>query len=447
MATPTFQGVDRVLTEDQERLDRPDFDATMQLVDEAVQRQLGALMGYGGGLTSPPKMTLSLVGAPKTITFGPFQYYLSTQPWQDDGVTFKGWKGGFFTFDPAAGSQLSSLDISAVYAAAAAGDALNCYPYVYVRPVATAADTDARRKWTTGDKPVSMKTRSRVRHEFKVATTPPETAINAGWAPILRLYAWSAFAQADPGTPAFHFLSCFDGSGLVGGTGDTAPGFTDNGTTAVQALLAVEAGTETLPALASTAVFNGGPPNKSMGLIQLLHVVRSRLVKLLDTTRASHWYDNPIGVTSTGISKGIRQLVDDNVTQAALVASQTALLATMPTVISFKVSWDSVEGLWVAGVPAGWTVANGGEVAASAHDASFALTLMPYLCVITGVQATPYMYANDINLNGPFVTKAWDTTVDAIPRFRVYNSQLVDAGQYMQAKWGICITLTLKRTV
>ena len=77
--------VDRVRTEAQEVLVRQDFDGTLALADEGLQRTLGALLGYGSGVTSPATVDVSGVttSAPQILRLGTLQYYISVPTWQD----------------------------------------------------------------------------------------------------------------------------------------------------------------------------------------------------------------------------------------------------------------------------------------------------------------------------------------------------------------------------
>lgn len=296
--------VDRVRTEAQERLDKPDFDGVMSLVDEAVGRSLGALLGYGSGVTSPPSVDASGVtsSAPQFLRIGSFQYYVSVPTWSDDGLTFRGWRGSFVTFDASASGQNTYLDISAAYANRT--DPVAGQPGIYAKPLMLDMDTDGRRKWqSTADAAVSMKTRSRIRTLLRLSTDTPEHSSNTGWALVGQL-GWSGT------TPTISWRSWMDNalaeahavdenSSLVSGL----ESFKVAESTNVKLLDALVTGTTLVDAVNGGKVFAGAGTQRDMGLIQTLTLLRQRLARILanstDDAVLSVWWSNPAATIAT----------------------------------------------------------------------------------------------------------------------------------------------------
>lgn len=286
--------IDKVKTTAQLRLDRPDFDAIMDLVEEHSQKQMGALMGNAKGVVSPPKMTFANILLEWFCAFGPFQYYLSTQYWDED-ATYKGWKGGFLTFDPTEGNNISYVDYTTYRGS---GDPF----YVYVQPVATDMDTDARRRWQSGaNAAISMKTRSRIRHTFKteLATKDPDHADNVGWAPV-------AYVTDADTTPVVQYLSMFDGPQPATNTGDAGSGWLYANTGASGILGSLADGTD-ITGGSGTPIFHALGVSRGLGVVQLLQLMRSRMARMLDVDRTLPWLSPPM---RTAGEIGIKQLAD-----------------------------------------------------------------------------------------------------------------------------------------
>lgn len=242
---------DRVRTEPNERVDQVDFDALQHLVYSYVSEAFGALVGEGSGCLTTPTLSYSNNGTNWFIHIGPFQLYYSfrsrrsTGDYIDDandkdaGGTnkIKAIRGAILTHDPTESGQVSTLDVTAWVAAAQAiwnfttqvfttTPPLAVMPFLWARPVLVDDDDDARRKWDVGSSaevPVTIKTRRRVRVEFRVAATQPAVPTTAGvpdeptWIKIGRFSSWALDTDYDatnrlgPEQPVLWPKSVWDG--------------------------------------------------------------------------------------------------------------------------------------------------------------------------------------------------------------------------------------------
>lgn len=302
-----FPSSDRVRLESQERLDLPDALGVQQMVDEAVQRHFGAMLGQGSGLVSPPKLTWD--ANTKLLTHGPFQYYLASPKalmTDDGGATWKGWNGGFFDFNPTASGQTATVDLSGAFAAAMVNlTSAAALPFVYAQPVKIDQDLDGRKKWQGGaEASVALLTRTRIRTAFKVvaADVSQDDATNDGWACIGKVIAWSG-NLANPGTPTVSPVSYFDSAQKVANL-VASPGTWPTGGVNVGALVRVLSGALTLP-----GVFQNSGKSKDVGVLQVLSLLRDRMQAHLDTAKQLYWYDSPVS-TDGLLAGGLRQVLD-----------------------------------------------------------------------------------------------------------------------------------------
>lgn len=304
-----FPSSDRVRLEPQERFDLPDAVGIQQMVDEAMQRHFGALLGQGSGLASPPKLTWD--ANTKLLTHGPFQYYLASPKalmTDDGGATWKGWNGGFFDFNPTASGQVATVDLSGAFAAAMVNlTSEAALPFVYAQPVKIDQDLDGRKKWQGGtEASMALLTRTRIRTAFKVVTaaTSPMDATNDGWACIGKVTAWSG-NLANPGTPTVTPVSYFDNPEAVACLPTVVGTWWDGGEN-VGALLKVLAGGAAIPGVFQNS---GNSKSKVASVVQMVMVLRDRLAAHLDHTKQRFWYDQPVS-TDGALTGGLRQLLD-----------------------------------------------------------------------------------------------------------------------------------------
>lgn len=330
--------VDRVRTESQERLDKPDFDATLALTDEAIQRQLGALLGFGSGVTAPPAVdTSKFSSTAQRIFIGAFQYYISVPTWTDSGTTFKGWRGVFVTFDPASESQDNSIDLAGPYNAHLSDPAdPKAFPGIYAQPQFLDTDTDARRKWVgSSEMAVSMTTRSRIRTVFKLSTAAPENPANTGWA-LVGQVRWNG------NTPDIFWRPWLDNFSAEGHSLDLPSGttgldsFASARSSAFPLLRRLGDGGPLLPG----GAFTGAGVQRDLGLIQLLTVLRKRFADVLYGTLPT----------------------DGNWISQVLPGSVSALAnrVTKEMTVGFLVTFDEVTSTYSvdadANIPDGWSV-------------------------------------------------------------------------------------------
>lgn len=382
MTTLRFPSIDRVRTETDERLDRPDFDGILALADEAVQRQTGALMGSGGGVTAPPKITLDLTSATKTMALGPFQYYISVPAWADASPPAdKGWLGAFATFNPASGDTATLVDgFNTIWNFAYTnGNSADAKSFLYIRPRAVPTDLDARQKYVgTADSPVSIKTRSRVSHEFKWSSLSPSAGTNSGWAPVLHIVAWSTAGVAtNPGLPYINYYSCYDDPRHAL--------FFPDADGSVYPLMRVLAGITPLsgPEFEGALVKPPGVNNTDFGVLQQLAMVRSRLSHLLDRTGATPWFSNLLDTFG-------------GATDLATLASS----GSRQVILSGSVVWDGAAYTSSLDLPGGWLV-NVTTFAGVGGNPCVQLQAVPpagtAVYAIQGITANPWYQASPVD--------------------------------------------------
>ena len=308
-----IKNVPRVRVEGQERLDLPDFNAIMELMDESIQSQIGAVMGRGGGCLSPFQFTLEDDGVNYWIRPGAFQYYWSKRDKTAPDGTYRRWKGGVGTFDPTAEGQSTLIDYTAA-------KALGVAAYLYVRPKTVDTATDARRKWSAGaETSVSLKTRTNVVQEWIIRTTIPTDIENDGWAPVLYITDWNAVTNAAM-SMVWDSLDAYAVAeqGTYGGD-----------PTSVQ-LLATLMNNGTDGTASGINDFDGGAStDRSMGVIQMLTQFRDRFFRHLDKTGATKWYADP--------TRDLKQLNTDLLLTDVDVAALDARVVTLEGVKRF--SW------------------------------------------------------------------------------------------------------------
>ena len=297
--------IDRVNFVANERLDKQDADRLQALVDDAVQRQLGALMGHGSGAVSPFLHTYNAGSA--TLSFGRFQYYLGdgSEPMKDPTTgNYKGWRGGFYEHNPVSAGQAQTFSVAAAKAQAQLSNPppAGALPYIYVQPTTVNTSTEARRQWVAGaDTPVSLTTVTKVVHTFTFSTAAPENMV--GWARIGRITSWATPGNPDPGAPSIEHFSYFDNAkkDLVNGLPAAGDG------TSLAGLYPWMDGLngDAVPAL--SPVVGASDTHKDLGLLQVLTAVRGQLARVLDSTNGVPWWTNPNNGTSTSRG-GLKQL-------------------------------------------------------------------------------------------------------------------------------------------
>lgn len=438
MPQSPFPALDRVRTETDERLDRPDFEGVLALADEGSQRQLGALLGYGGGVTSPPKVTLDLSSGTKTMSLGPFQYYVCAPGWRDADGTQKGWFGAFATFDPSSGSTSQFAgNFNAVYQAAVSSPtSAAALSVLYVRPRTIDTDLDARRKFIgAADTPVSIKTRSRITHEFQWAAVAPDHASVVGWAPVLAITGWSGA----PGTPSMKYASFLDNPQIESknyeGPYSGVAQWLSAGQS-VSPLLAVLDGPTAPTPLPTTSptyeVFRddqtGLLRTHDFGLLQLFGLLRYKLASLLDSTSVVPWYQNPVGTDGT-TRKGMKQLIDESLSAI---------------VLSGDVLWDgSAYSTPVAGLPSGWSITVSRIPSGVGNKPCAMLTIVPPSG--TGTYAIQAVTANPHYMPSPvadlFIRLAMVDTSSAPPSYTAFVYQFATDNASVDGSFQFSLTL------
>jgi len=298
---------ERVRTVSQERVDRVDFDALQELVDQAVRRQLGGILGYGQGVVSPFKTTYDAGTA--TLTFGPFTYCNTedTPELRDTSTTTaKGWRGGFYAFNPNGQSQTATWSIAAAKGAAAISDAANAYPYILARPEQVDANTGARVQWSGGaEAAVSIQTRKVIRHQISFANTTPSNTATDGWTVIGKITAWSAYGNANPGNPTVTPISVFDSAKLCQTNNENATNwFSASNNISTLPLLDIAAGGTPQSTMEMTAVSD----SSDVGLIKFLSFVKSQISRILDSDNNLPWWAGPAGGGGNPIAGGLAQV-------------------------------------------------------------------------------------------------------------------------------------------
>lgn len=298
--------MNKVRTIGNEQLDKFDFDSVSALVEQHVATQIGGILGNGAGCISPPATTYD--PATKVLTIGAFQYYLSVADvTDDDGVTYKGWHGGVAVVDPSDSYQQTTISLAAAAAIALldVNPAPGAFPYIYVRPVPIDTDLAGRRQFVGGaSTAVTVKTRTRLSHEFKLSMLLPNDNTNLGWAPVAQVAAWSNPGPGDathPGSPIIYPISCWDYVDDQTNTGTTVidPWYLE--TPSASPILAKFLGISLDGDTDSIAnVFTpSASKSKDLSLIQILSIMRHRMAHMLDFANSTHWYANALAPQNT----------------------------------------------------------------------------------------------------------------------------------------------------
>ena len=314
----------------QERLDLPDFNALQSMVDNAMQLQLGALMGRGGGLLGPVNITTSTDGVNRFIEFTPFQYYWSQREPElaspAQSVPYRGWRGGISQYNPTAPGQVTKVVYNDALATGVAS-------IVWARPTVVSTDTDARRKFSAGaEQSISTQTRNTVVTQFKitVATTDPDSSANDGWAPIFYIGGWNANLPISTSP-----ISVWDSWSAYKHNGFTGTFATDNsvGTGVVLSQLAVGDGsiTTTVPAFVSNATSDA-----DLGLLEMLTLLRMRHRRHLDPAGTMTWAQDP--------NRGLKALDTD------LLAAETDIALLQAYREASPIPWAGGGIVWNAGL-------------------------------------------------------------------------------------------------
>jgi len=278
----TQKNINRVRITAQERLDLPDFNALQGLVDDAMQLQLGALLGRGGGVFAPFTVATSTDGVNRWLELTPFQYYWSARDTDlaaTSAAAYRGWRGGVSQYNPNAPGQVTKIPYTDALA-------LGVATYLYARPLEVATDTDARRKFAAGvEQTTSMQTRLTITTQFKLSSLLPDHDSNNGWAPVLYIGGWAANLPT-----GVYNISVWDSWSAYAVGGGTGGYMSDDGSCLAKPLtcLAFDTTDANLPA------FDGSKTqDDDMGLIQLLALYRSRLRRHLDPAGGDPWFGDP----------------------------------------------------------------------------------------------------------------------------------------------------------
>lgn len=306
----------RVRVEAQERLDLPDFDALQDLVDDASQLSLGALLGPGGGCLSPFRVTLTAAGPVLYMAPTTFQFYWSQRAGTSavDG-TGKAWRGGIVTFNPLNEGQQSQWDYTAYVAQAV---------YIYARPKVVDAAVDGRRKFTGGAaQSVSLKTRKRVVVELKFSALNPSDSTNSGWSPVAVINTWNG------NTPVVTPLSVWDS--WVAYQQAQQPGSVaqPSGPSVLNTLALSYLETGTDGGNVWKNFLGGAATERSYGLPALLMQMRTRMKRFLSKAGDEQWYTDPV-----------RDFAQLNADLAAAEATVLALNARPYLLVSGYVKYD-----------------------------------------------------------------------------------------------------------
>ena len=299
----------------QERLDLPDFNALQSMVDNAMQLQLGALMGRGGGLLGPVNIATSTDGANRFIEFTPFQYYWSQREpeltSEAQAIPYRGWRGGISQYNPTASGQATKVNYNDALAT-------NVASIVWARPTEVATDTDARRKFTGGaETSISTQTRNTVVTQFKItpASTDPNSSANSGWAPVLYIGGWAANLPTNVSP-----ISVWDSWSASAATGQGSTTLPPNQLTTLTPFMSATAAAED----SINSYTPGMSPDADIGLLKLLTIMRMRQVLNLSTVSAvaEDWYIDP--------PRGFKQLDADLTTAYTNIDNLLALLDSRP---------------------------------------------------------------------------------------------------------------------
>jgi hypothetical protein len=182
--------MDEVRTQDDERLDRNDFEGVQTLVYDAMRALAGGVVGDGGVLAGMEIDASTL--ATTTIGKGIF---LESETVESPPISLL---GRALLHDPAAAWQsgLSTINLAGVEPAT---------PFIWARRELVDHDFAARRSWDglLGDEvALPQNTRRRSRVVFGVGNTAPDGS--PGWTQIARVAAWAG------GVPTIYRIHAFD---------------------------------------------------------------------------------------------------------------------------------------------------------------------------------------------------------------------------------------------
>jgi len=286
MVASTRQGLTRPNWAAREQVNVGDQTGISTLADQSIQAMLGALVGKGNGVTSPFGFTYSAGVGVYTVSFTAFQFYMSTPALTTSGGDVVGWNGTLYNYDPTALGQTNVWSVAVARAGAAAGVAVTAYPLIYARPQSVQTDVDARVKFTTARDVVAMPTRVRPVIEIKFSSALESDPTNEGWCRIGQITSWSAYGSANPGTPVLTPISWMDDPNVSAtfGEGSNFGGVgADYPPSSAQLLLnGIVSGSP------SNSLYNT-QPQKTLGLVEILGVLRSRLTLLLSADSTYTW--------------------------------------------------------------------------------------------------------------------------------------------------------------
>ena len=192
---------DSVRVSDNQRLDKPDFDALQSLVYRGMREAIGGMLGGSAGALTPVVWSKSNANGVYLLSFEKMVVAWSKavearveDRGADPAVTVNvGYESRIIPFDPdETGHQNHPLDYTE--ARTAEQGTPGTKPYIWVRPVIVPADTDVRRFWSTaiGDETAAAtETRNFVRLEFAINETTPAQGLGDKWSAIARVMTWS----------------------------------------------------------------------------------------------------------------------------------------------------------------------------------------------------------------------------------------------------------------
>jgi len=193
---------ERVLFEDDERLDRPDVEALQDLVYEYLQRgPAGAMIGAGpskhGGLLT--KINYSVAGTVVTLLNS---FHFAYVGWDDD-TPADGNKAStdVVRFDSALSSQQLTVDAAGYLAG-------EDEAWLWAKRIVVASDKANRRKWDTigvSETSFSPNTRERERVEFQFSLANPDPSVR--WVRVAKIFQW---VGGEPTLRGHSFYSDFD---------------------------------------------------------------------------------------------------------------------------------------------------------------------------------------------------------------------------------------------
>jgi hypothetical protein len=364
-----FPSMTRVNWAAREMVGVGDQTAISTLFDGAVQRQLGAMMGKANGVSSP--FTTTFTTGFNLLAFSPFQFYMSTPALYNSAGDVVGWNGAFLDYDPQAPGQPNVWAITNAAAAASSNVVLvpDAIPWIYARPVSVLTDTDARVQAAPTRAITSMPTRVRIAIELQFNILDEDDPVNEGWARIGQITDWSAPGVSPPGTPTVTPISYWDDPNVSAVIGENSDFGGTGGMAAPPSRAQV-----LLDGIVSGDTPNGiyaTQPQKSMGIVQMLAAVRSRLTLLLSADSTYTW----LSKMSTDMTiKGLR---------ASILELQAGAINPFISTILAAGRYTQTAGTYT-------------QVAASNSVAGFSNTvgnltinfLQPRPCVIYAVTAT-----------------------------------------------------------